>query len=111
MQVGTDMNDTEYHQLADQVLEQLQDAVDEVDFDLDYETAGGIVEVEFPNGTKIIVNKQAPLHQLWVATKFNGHHFEYKEGQWIDNRTDVEFWTLINEAATKQAGETIELNP
>lgn len=105
------MNDTQYHQLADQVLEQLQDAVDEVDFDLDYESAGGIVEVIFPNGTKIIVNKQAPLHQLWVATKFNGHHFEYKDGLWIDNRSDQEFWALINDAASKQAGEAIELTP
>lgn len=104
------MNDTQYHELADQMLEQLQEAVDEVEFDLDYESAGGIVEVLFPNGTKIIVNKQAPLHQLWVATKFNGHHFEYKDGVWIDNRTDQEFWTLINEAASKQAGQAIELS-
>ena len=70
------MNDTEYHQLADDLLISIQEAVDEVDFDLDYEAAGGIVEIIFPNGTKIIINKQAPLHQIWVATKFNGHHFE-----------------------------------
>ena len=104
------MNDTEYHQLADDILMQLQDAVDEVDFDLDYETAGGIVEVQFPNGSKIIVNKQAPLQQLWVATKFNGHHFEYKDGVWIDNRGGEEFWTLLNDSATKQAGEPIKFN-
>lgn len=104
------MNDTEYHQLADDILMQLQDAVDEVEFDLDYESAGGIVEVQFPNGSKIIVNKQAPLQQLWVATKFNGHHFEYKDGVWIDNRSGEEFWTLLNDSATKQAGEAIKFN-
>jgi len=103
------MNDSEYHQLADEFLIQLQDAIDDEEFDLDYETAGGIVEIMFPNGTKIIVNKQAPLHQLWVATKFNGHHFEYIDGQWIDNRTGSELWTLINDAATRQAGEPINL--
>ena len=103
------MNDTEYHQLADDLLISIQEAVDEVDFDLDYEAAGGIVEIIFPNGTKIIINKQAPLHQIWVATKFNGHHFEMKDGQWIDNRSGEELWTLINDAATKQAGETIAL--
>ena len=64
----------------------------------------------FPNGSKIIVNKQAPLHQIWVATKFNGHHFEYKDGVWIDNRTDVELYTLLNEAASKQAGTPISFN-
>ena len=104
------MNDSQYHQLADELLEQLQDTIDEIDFDLDYETAGGIVEVIFPNGTKIIVNKQAPLHQIWVATKFNGHHFEYTDGQWIDNRTGVELFALLNEAGSKQAGTDISFN-
>ena len=103
------MNDSQYHQLADELLIQLQDAIDELEFDLDYETAGGIVEIMFPNGTKIIINKQAPLQQLWVATKFNGHHFEYIDGKWIDNRTGSELWALLNDAATKQAGEPITL--
>lgn len=104
------MNDSQYHQLADDLLNQLQDNIDEIDFDLDYETAGGILEVIFPNGTKIIINKQAPLHQIWVATKFNGHHFEYKDGEWIDNRTDVELFTLLNDAGTKQAGTAISFS-
>ena len=103
------MNDSQYHQLADELLIKLQDAIDELEFDLDYETAGGIVEIMFPNGTKIIINKQAPLQQLWVATKFNGHHFEYIDGKWIDNRTGSELWALLNDAATKQAGEPITL--
>ena len=102
------MTDSEYHQLADDILSQLQDAIDEIDFDLDYESAGGIVEVLFPNGSKIIVNKQAPLQQLWVATKFNGHHFEYINQQWIDNRTGSELWQLLNDAASQQAGQPIE---
>ena len=103
------MNDSEYHQLADDLLLTLQEAIDEVDFDLDYETAGGMVEVMFPNGSKIIVNKQAHIHQIRVATKFNGHHFDYIDGQWIDNRTGAELWSLLNDAASKQAGEPIVL--
>jgi CyaY protein len=49
------------------------------------------------------------LHQLWVATKFNGHHFEYRDGQWMDNRTGSEFWQLLNDAASKQAGVPVNL--
>ena len=37
MQAGSTMNDSEYHQLADELLNNLQDAIDEVEFDLDYE--------------------------------------------------------------------------
>jgi CyaY protein len=63
--------------------------------------------VIFPDRSKIVINKQAPLHQLWVATKFNGHHFEWRDGQWIDNRTGTEFWQLLADAASKQAGVAI----
>jgi CyaY protein len=46
-----------------------------------------------------------------VATKFNGHHFEWQNGQWIDNRTGTEFWQLLNDAASKQAGAPVLLQP
>lgn len=101
------MNEQEYHRIADEIMLSVEEAIDDIDFDLDYESAGGILTIDFPNKTKIIINKQAPLMQIWVATKFNGHHFELKDGQWIDNRTDAEFWQLISDAATKQAGEPI----
>jgi Protein implicated in iron transport, frataxin homolog len=45
---------------------------------------------------------------VWVATKFNGHHFEMRDGQWIDNRSGAEFWEFINEASTHQAGHQIK---
>ena len=35
--------------------------------DIDTSRAGGLVELEFPNGSKIVVNKQPPLHEIWLA--------------------------------------------
>ncbi|MCB5227371.1 iron donor protein CyaY [Alishewanella sp. 16-MA] len=105
------MNDLEYDELADQMLLAVEDGIEQQDLDLDYESNGGLLSIEFPDKSKIIINKQPPLHQLWVATKFNGHHFEWRDGQWIDNRTGIEFWQLVNEAASKQAGATVVLGP
>lgn len=102
------MTDQEYHQLIDDLFINLEEQVDECEVDLDYESASGILEIIFPDSSKIILNKQAPLHQLWVATKFNGHHFEQRQGQWIDNRSGAEFWQFMNDAATRQAGQSIE---
>ncbi len=104
------MNDSQYHQMVDDVLIQLEEALDECEVDIDYESAEGILTLIFLNGSKIILNKQAPLHQLWVATKFNGHHFNYQDGKWIDERTGVEFWSFIDEATSKQAGQTVSLS-
>ncbi|MDE3273596.1 iron donor protein CyaY [Pseudoalteromonas sp. G4] len=101
------MTDQEYHQLIEDLFINLEEQVDACEVDLDYESASGILEIIFPDGSKIILNKQAPLHQLWVATKFNGHHFERHGDKWIDNRSGAEFWQFINDASSKQAGTSI----
>ncbi|WP_018691287.1 iron donor protein CyaY [Algicola sagamiensis] len=103
------MNDTEYHQLAEKTLLAIEEAVEALDIDLDYETTDGMLEVIFQNDTRIIINKQAPIHQIWVATKFNGHHFDWKDSQWIDNRSGMELWDLLDDAASKQSGQTVQL--
>ena len=105
------MNDANYHQLADQLMIDIEEALDEIEFDIDYESASGILTLTFPNQTKIIVNKQPPKHQIWLATKFNGHHFNFEDDKWIDERFGGEFWEVINDAATKQAGQPINLKP
>ncbi|WP_372769669.1 iron donor protein CyaY [Pseudoalteromonas sp.] len=102
------MTDQEYHQLIEDLFINLEEQVDACEVDLDYESASGILEIIFPDGSKIILNKQAPLHQLWVATKFNGHHFERHGDKWIDNRSGAEFWQFMNDASSKQAGTSIE---
>jgi CyaY protein len=101
------MNDIEYDELTDSVLLAVEEAIEKLELDLDYESNGGLLSITFVDRSKIIINKQAPLHQLWMATKFNGHHFEYRDGQWIDNRSGSEFWQLLNEVASKQAGVAV----
>lgn len=106
------MNDTQYDKMVDAVLLKIEEALDECEVDIDYESAEGILTLIFLNGTKIILNKQPPLHQLWVATKYNGHHFNFHSDQdvWIDERTDAEFWSFINAAVSKQAEADVTLD-
>lgn len=103
------MNDLEYDELAEQTLLAVEEALEKTELDLDCEFNGGMLSITFPDQSKIIINKQPPLHQLWVATKFNGHHFEWQNQQWIDNRSGTEFWQLLTDATSKQAGVNVEL--
>ncbi len=103
------MNDVEYDELTDAVLLAVEEAIERLDLDLDFESNGGLLSISFPDKSRIIINKQPPLQQLWVATKFNGHHFEWQNGQWIDNRSGTEFWQLISTAVSKQAGVAVNL--
>jgi len=103
------MNDTQYNLLADELLLAVEDAIEDCGVDIDYESAGGLLTLAFKNGSKIIINKQAPLHEVWVATKFNGHHFQFQNEQWVDKRGGGEFWQFLSDAATKQAEQDIVL--
>lgn len=103
------MNDSQYNLIADNLLLAVEEAIEATGVDIDYEGVGGLLTLTFKNATKIIINKQAPLHQIWVATKFNGHHFEMKDDQWHDNRGAGEFWQFLSAAVSKQAQETVTL--
>ncbi|GAA3597612.1 iron donor protein CyaY [Gibbsiella greigii] len=103
------MNDSEFHQLADQLMLNIEQALDDFvgEADIDYETNGGVMTLSFENGSKIIINRQEPLHQIWLATKTDGYHFNYRGGDWLCDRSEQPFYTLLSEAASAQAGENI----
>lgn len=103
------MKDSEFHVLADAQFQTIEEAIDACGVDIDYETSGGILTLIFPDKSKIIINKQEPLHQIWVATRFNGHHFGYRDGQWIDVREGHELMSLLSAACSSQSGEEVEL--
>jgi len=103
------MNDSQYNILAEDLLLAVEEAIENCGVDIDYEGVGGLLTLTFKNATKIIINKQAPLHEIWVATKFNGHHFTYQDEIWIDKRGGGEFWQFISSAVSKQAETDISL--
>jgi iron-sulfur cluster assembly protein CyaY len=104
------MNDSQYNFIADELLLAVEEAVEDCGEDIDYESVTGLLTLTFKNGTKIILNKQAPLHEIWVATKFNGHHFHFENDQWIDKRGGDEFWHFISDAVSKQANASVSLS-
>ena len=104
------MNDSQYNLITDELLLAIEEAIEDCGYDIDYEGTGGLLTLTFKNGSKIIINKQAPLHEVWVATKFNGHHFAYQGDQWQDKRAGDEFWQFLSAAVSKQADANISLS-
>lgn len=70
------MNDSEFHRLADSLWMTIEERLDDWDgdSDIDCEINGGVLTISFENGSKIIINRQEPLHQVWLATKQGGYH-------------------------------------
>ena len=103
------MNDTQFHQLADKLTFYIEQAIDNYDgdSDIDYEINGNVMTISFENGSKIIINRQESMHQVWLATKSGGYHFDYRDNGWFCDRSGESFLKLLSEACTRQSGETI----
>ena len=101
------MNDSEFQQLADQLYQKIEDNIEESGVDVDCDQNGGLLTLEFENRTKFIINRQQPLHQIWLATLENGHHYDYKAGKWIDDRSGDEFLSFLSAAIFKQSQEKV----
>ncbi|ABV38735.1 frataxin family protein [Shewanella sediminis HAW-EB3] len=107
------MTDSEFHQLADEMFQAIdnaiEQAIDEQDADIDIDASGNVLQLEFPDTSKIVINKQEPLHQIWVATKFGGYHFSFVEGRWIDERNGGEFMPFVIDSIQRQGDIQLSL--
>jgi len=107
------MNESEFNDIVDDIFIEIEDAVeeacDETGADIDYETSAGILTLTFNNGSQIIINRQAPLQQIWVAAKQGGFHFDFnsEKEQWLCN--NKELYSALSEYCTDQAGQEIKL--
>ena len=72
--------------------------------DIDSRRTGGLLELDFPNGSTIVVNTQPPLQELWLAARSGGFHFKPSGGQWLDTRDGREFFAALSACASEQAG-------
>jgi CyaY protein len=105
------MSDSEYLTRAEAVLAAIERSLDDTDADVEFERSGNVLTLEFENGTKIIVNLQPPMQEIWIAAKSGGYHFRFVDGEWRDTRNGTEFYAALSEYATQQAGEPVQIAP
>ena len=105
------MDESEFNQRVDDILEQIEDEIEETGADIDYETAGGILTLSFEDDSKIIINRQTPVRQIWVAARQGGFHFVYNEDidQWHLEGGEQELFEALSQYCTEQADEPIKV--
>jgi len=108
------LSDSEFHSRADAVLAAIEAALDrwlqEDVIDIDGQRTGGMLELTFPSGSKVVVNTQPPLHELWLAARTGGYHFRWAGSRWIDTRSGTDFFTALSREISAQAGRLLQLN-
>ena len=105
------MDDRDFNALADSVLARIEGALEASDADIDFElAAGGVLEIEFADGSKIIVNRHGVAREVWVAARAGGFHFRWDGACWRDTRDGAELMEKLSALASQQAGETVNLS-
>ena len=109
--VHSALSDLQYQQETAALLGRVEAATDrwlEADvIDIDTHRSGGLLELSFPNGSKIIVNTQPPLHEVWLAARDGGFHYRWADGVWRDTRDGSEFIEALSKHASAQAGQAL----
>ena len=112
------IDDKQFHQLGSNLMESIEVALeladDTLDLDLDVERQGGnVINIRFRDRSVIVVNTQAPLHEIWVAAKSGGYHYRWAgtlaAPLWVDTKTGRELLGDLSEFASAQAGQAVTI--
>lgn len=106
--VATPLSDAEYQHTAGAVLSSIEAAADrwlqDDVIDIDTQRTGGLLELVLPNDSRIVVNLQPPLQEIWLAARAGGYHYRHVQGRWLDTRDGSEFFDALSHHASTQAG-------
>jgi CyaY protein len=101
------MNETDFHRDVEAVLARIEAAI-EASEALDVDLEAGILTITCPDGSRIIVNRQTPNREIWVAARSGGFHFVSRDGQWRDTRSGEELFASLARIIAAQGGESID---
>ena len=93
---------------ADALLADLMAKLDDTVGDLmDVDLEGGVLTIELDSGGQYVINKHAPMKQIWVSSPASGAaHFDFDPDRalWMNGRTGGELIALLDEEITAAAG-------
>lgn len=108
------MTETEFLNLAEAALTKvetsLEAACNSTDLDVECSRNGNVLEIEcIDSDTKIIVNIQSPMQELWIAAKSGGFHYRYNGSEWRNTRDQSEFFAALSQVVSLQGGVPVQL--
>jgi len=108
------MTESEFLRVADAVLSEIESrferSAEVSNVDLECSRSGNVLEIEFiDTDSKIIINAQAPMQEIWVAARSGGFHYRLSGQQWLNTRDGSELYAALSDLASLQAGSQILL--
>jgi CyaY protein len=105
------MNESEFSELAEATLDAIEAAIEATGADVEASRSGNVLTLELDNGSKVVVNSQAPMQQIWVAAKSGGFHYGRQGEAWVDTREGGELFAALSRILSSQGGAPVLLAP
>lgn len=102
------MTESEFNEVADAVFARIEQAIDDSGADIDYDSNGSVMEIEFADGSKIIVNRHVPNREIWLAAKSGGFHYALLDERWFSQRDGSELFTKLGELVQLGTGAKLD---
>lgn len=106
------LSNSQFHDLVDATQRNLEDIIDNGDADIDIENSAGILTLTFENKHQLILSRQEPLKQLWLADRTGGFHFDYDSEQatWHCAGTQETLAQMLNTILLAHTQEDFDLS-
>jgi CyaY protein len=101
------MTENEFNELADAVFEHIEQTIDAGETDIECNLNGPVLELEFEDNSKIIINRHGPNQEIWLAAKSGGFHYAMQDGQWLSRRDGSELFGKLGELVRLGSGEAL----
>lgn len=102
------LTEARFHDLVDATQQALEELFE--DYADDVEISSGLMTIKFDNGSQLIISRQEPLRQLWLAARSGGYHFDYDEemGKWVCEKSEELLGEILTRATWEQAGVKLD---
>jgi len=106
------MDANEFLKRADECLGAVAKWLETLDPDeVDYVTGDGVVTIEFPDGGKFILSRQAATRQIWLAAGARAWHYNRDDtaaARWIDDRDGHDLYGRLAEVIAERLGHAVK---
>ncbi|MDK2124778.1 iron donor protein CyaY [Parachitinimonas caeni] len=89
------MDESAFLTQTDAIFEKIQHQIDKSGLDIEPSQNGNVLELEFADGSKIIVNRHTFNQEMWIAARSGGFHYRNLDGIWKNTRDEGEFFSTL----------------
>lgn len=109
------MQESDFERLAEASLNALEgaleDAAEASGAQVDIQAGeGGVLELEFQDGSKIVINRHSAAREIWVAAKSGGFHFRWDGARWRDTRSNADLVAVVARLVSEHSGRSVQLS-